>query len=559
MTDEEALDAVHEVMVAKGFSRAPVRGGGPPRYEGCLWPARRRVSMAVEFPCPAFTTLPHVILLDRSGELPGVTAHIETGDRLCYAAPGSIVPDMYDPTGTALLMLLLAERTLAACIAGEADGDVRAEFPQHWRGAAFLTELGADARSGPARLVPVFRKGELQTRILAREGGGAEWFPGVPGRKKDTEPAFLLNPGTELDLPAGMSVPDTLADLLLWAKRLKQGFEADIARAIEHRDFRKAGTNLFFTARNGCVGVHLEAAVPLSGRGFRPGFSAGLMLAHPAEIRLLRLSGQRVDRKFIFSRNLGSRPSLAGRRIALVGCGTIGSHLARLLVQGGAGSCPPGLLTLVDDDVLSAGNTGRHLLPPRWIGAPKADALAEELAGQFPGSRIRAVTRSAMDASVKLTGAELVIDATGEEGLSVALNSRFVAHRPNAPDALYVRLFGNGAAAQALFVRGTGGGACFKCLRPAAGQRSPFNPMKPDVEPTFAPAGCGEGAFQPFGPAAPVIAAGLASAMTMDWAAGYVEPALRTLRVDAGVTEHLPDCSPGAVEECPACGVGPAP
>ena len=56
-----------------------------------------------------------------------------------------------------------------------------------------------------------------------------------------------------------------------------------------------------------------------------------------------------------------------------------------------------------------------------------------------------------------LASYDLVVDATGEESLSLALNHGFVARRKEgtrAPAAIYVWLFGNGVAGQALLVDG---------------------------------------------------------------------------------------------------------
>lgn len=52
---------------------------------------------------------------------------------------------------------------------------------------------------------------------------------------------------------------------------------------------------------------------------------------------------------------------------------------------------------------------------------PKAEALKEELKRQFPHSKVDALTKSAFD-DPALFGAELIIDATGEEAVSEYLN-----------------------------------------------------------------------------------------------------------------------------------------
>ena len=53
-----------------------------------------------------------------------------------------------------------------------------------------------------------------------------------------------------------------------------------------------------------------------------------------------------------------------------------------------------------------------------------------------------------------LSGADLIIDATGEESLSIALNHHAVTHRPNFPPVLHTWIVGNGGATQALLCDG---------------------------------------------------------------------------------------------------------
>src|SRR3546814_17157262 len=55
------------------------------------------------------------------------------------------------------------------------------------------------------------------------------------------------------------------------------------------------------------------------------------------EIGLDRMTGTETDLRFCVERNLVGEPTLIGKKIAIVGCGTIGSNLAKMLVQAGAG------------------------------------------------------------------------------------------------------------------------------------------------------------------------------------------------------------------------------
>ena len=75
---------------------------------------------------------------------------------------------------------------------------------------------------------------------------------------------------------------------------------------------------------------------------------------------------------------------LAGKQVAIIGCGAVGSYAADLLYREGARR-----LTLVDPQLLRPGNAVRHLAPPSLAGLPKADAVKHVLLSyEFGGDDI---------------------------------------------------------------------------------------------------------------------------------------------------------------------------
>ena len=75
-----------------------------------------------------------------------------------------------------------------------------------------------------------------------------------------------------------------------------------------------------------------------------------------------------------YCRNPHERAALVRQHVAIVGCGSLGSALADILVRAGVGR-----LTLIDPEVLRVENLGRHILTSRDVGQPKAYALARRL------------------------------------------------------------------------------------------------------------------------------------------------------------------------------------
>ena len=89
--------------------------------------------------------------------------------------------------------------------------------------------------------------------------------------------------------------------------------------------------------------------------------------------------------------------------------------------------------------------------------------LANELSRAFPLAKVTFHNDSAL-VHAGLFDSDLVIDGTGEEALSEAINARHQA-LTSGPPMLYARIFRNGEAVQTLWVDGPGEGACYRCLR----------------------------------------------------------------------------------------------
>jgi len=566
----EAIAQIIEALAEEGFSF--VRASELPTFEGSVTVLGRTLRLKITFHRLDFTRLPRVVLLDRAKELPGHRAHVEDDDAICYSSPGTLILDMYTPGQHALTVLALVRRTLGEILSGTAEADLATEFPQHWRGAFEVpVVLPPNAHPGKAWVVRIRRQHDLEaatakrkpktpfeelleaaehdTFVLARTAGEKDTFDlGMIGiMKGHAVPAFLARTPRPLRLRQGEVLPSNLAEFLAWAEEVDPALREVLLRAVVAAD---GATFLFLRAPNGCVGV-----LTIAPKAWKAPM-AKMLRQHPEKVAVLRVSGVPADVDHAMTRNLAGTPTLAGRRIVLVGCGTIGGHLAKFLAQGGAGY-GGGRFDLIDDQTYAASNIGRHWLPPRQVGAGKAVACTAELSAMFRLSAIHGHWANAMECLDLINQADLVVDATGEEPLSVALNDVVVKARDRGPALLLVWLRGMGAAAQALFVPRTADGrGCLRCLRPLAGAwAAAADVMRPDApQAAEAPAACGEAAFVPYGVAAPAIAAGLAARMAMEWAAGDVCPSLRTVRVDLGATMAVEDFNLSADSACPACG-----
>ncbi len=121
-------------------------------------------------------------------------------------------------------------------------------------------------------------------------------------------------------------------------------------------------------------------------------------------------------------------PSIHRRKIALAGCGAIGSVAAELLTRGGSYD-----VALFDADNFEMGNQCRHTLDGTDLGRNKAEALASRLLSCNPLSTIRGFATSlplSPDLSLEpkgardvLAAADLLLDCTTDEGAFLSLNA----------------------------------------------------------------------------------------------------------------------------------------
>ena len=111
---------------------------------------------------------------------------------------------------------------------------------------------------------------------------------------------------------------------------------------------------------------------------------------------------------------------LADRRVTIVGCGAVGSHVADLLYREGIRH-----LGLIDGQLLRPGNAVRHLAPPRLVGLPKAKAVAEILLSYALGDGDIQPSQSKVAAPGRaleiLNDSDLVVDATADQRTTAML------------------------------------------------------------------------------------------------------------------------------------------
>lgn len=234
-------------------------------------------------------------------------------------------------------------------------------------------------------------------------------------------------------------------------------------------------------------------------RGYRAGKAPSGLTARPHYAKpCSRHNVERGYADWIHSRGgahrqPGAQPLLT-KRVLIIGCGAIGADVAQMLANAGVGT-----LRLVDQDLLTFDNIGRHLLGARDVGKLKSVALAEHLQRQFPHLDCKAILgkwEAIAEADSKLLrNHDLIISATGEWSSDSNLN--IFARSAAKPPVLFGWTEPHGIAGHGLLVETRGG--CLACGRDNAGEVTFRVTDWPEDSLQRVPA-CG-GFYQPYGAA----------------------------------------------------------
>lgn len=534
----------------------PIRRPGPARcFVGELQCAKGPVKVRLEISDWDFTTYPSLVILERPPFLPALTPHVSSDGFQCYFVQGRVVLDRYRPDHAIWQCIEQAQRELDRLSVSPTyrEREFEQEFGANWEigqcplpAPVLLAEADGDGAvpcfgiSVDGGLYVITASDEAQVNALAQARG----WPAPKSMKIGT---YLVRSTHSPTLPA--TLPATIADMFAWVKSWDPAAMKRIHVVLGQREW------LGFKA------IQFLIDSPAGWFGFFFDLNPSRALMHKRkpsdyrqhlynkgnELAITRVSVRQISPDFIHSRNL-QFPSLKDQRITLVGCGAIGGYLAQALVKLGAGS-GAGSLTLIDPDALGPGNLGRHFLGVDSLYKPKAIALQETLIRQFPHAKIIAEPAHAAYPS-DIVG-DLVIDATGEEAVSEAINAnrRAKSGTEDVP-VLHTWIVGNGECVQALWVDQRKY-ACFRCMRrnddPARSQRFPVI----DHDPETRIVGCS--AYTPYAVSAPMSASALAVDMIIDWLKGDVSPRFRTRSIEGADVRKIKNQNVSPLEGCPGC------
>lgn len=550
---------IHQALLSEGFKAIYDPQSKSHRYEGeveCLGQAYR---VSVLAPDPDLVKHPIIRLIDRPDTLPDPCAHIPANGEICYSQPGRDHFDVYHADAHILICLKEAARVLEAALRRSSTDDIQAEFLRYWDGEEhLLCDVGPNEPNGWFKLKrAIHRDSAGNGFLLVGNPEAFDRYENAGYQLIDEMPSRVFVTAAKSPPIAGSShwPPDNLGELMDWLKSVDSGSTySGLTRAICDAVPGEAGFYFLVRTLGSWWGVKLtedaKSKSTFKDHGKRTQRAwLKRVQRYGRKQTIERIIVERADEDYLVTRNLGERRGLGGKNILIAGCGTIGGYLADLLVRSGAGT-RGGSLTVCDNDLLLPANIGRHYLGVDRLYMNKANALCSDLGKVLPHAAVVPTSRDALEIPIKKY--DLVIDATGNESVSVALNRR-VLEEIYKTAGVFVWNEGDGIACQALLVD-SHKHACFRCLRHADGNPR-FSSIKDGGLVDYYRMGTGcDSAYIPYPAMVSMQAAALAAGVVLDWAEGRPGYRLRTITLDKERGREVPDKSPAPTKGCPACG-----
>lgn len=326
-----------------------------------------------------------------------------------------------------------------------------------------------------------------------------------------------------VDLPTRLSpsgFPTTVGELLA----LIEPVSRPLAEAIHHHLSWGNGSFLV-TLRIPTVTGHIDAAVSFSARaagkskevtrGFRQGHVPWEVVKTRARATTIdttvnRHAVQSVHALHIRTRG-GNGVDFSTKRVAVVGCGSLGGYVAHMLARMGVGS-----LLLVDNDILSWDNAGRHVLGGLQVGKKKAEALRVLLQMESPHLEIEKLDFNLEEvisiSPSRLQSVDLIVSTIGAWSVDYDLNY-WARRATGAPPVIFAWIEPHGIAGHAMLVHPIEGG----CLACGCNQWGEFRLSVTDPEATKQIQGRGcSGFFQPYGVAEMMPTAAMTARLAAD-------------------------------------------
>ena len=375
---------------------------------------------------------PRVALVDRPAFL--TWPHVEKDGLICLASDNLDV-DPKDPVGAVSWLLGQACPLIDKLMRGECIEDFRDEFLSYWnwkadhKGSQVISLINPGP---PSREVRVWC-GDPIYLIADDEEAIRQWllnFRRSLPKHFSTQRGMLVWSGSA---PIPAEYPESGPSLYKSLAASDKTAKDILGSLVLERPAQIVSLLGFATVNGPALGVaivrsrlhDLYGPADRIGKGFRPGAIPEKILVprYLGQSILARAPVERADHGWVHGRGHDERSSrLQNKRVAVIGCGSVGAAVAVALAQAGVGC-----MHLIDFDIMQWANISRHPLGAVHVGQKKASALAEKLRADFPHLKFESHVDD-VDALIRLRpeildACDLIISATGRWSVDARLDS----------------------------------------------------------------------------------------------------------------------------------------
>lgn len=418
----------------------------------------REVTLSVGLTASFPFELP-IIFIEPWKEL-GFLPHIEKDGYVCYASSEESMLDAERPLDILHNALSDAKQVLEDGSAGKNRDDFMEEYESYWRNLP-----GVEAMKSFLPLDQTLRRISVGIRNAGYsflcENDNADvtrYFNGSLPAKTTLQNALYipLKAGAVIYPPAFdeiWSLEDARKHIL---GNIDEPDARRLRKILKKRHHRSEFVAIHFKSPKGIdqlfgmLFTDVNGAHPLS-----PDGTCG---------RIVPIQLERMDKQYLLPRG-GGNTSMADKKVILIGCGSVGGHIAMELARSGIGH-----LTLVDHDELSPDNTYRHALGRSGTEEnirSKTVLLKREIEAKIPYIRISTVNnkieKALIDEDIDFRDYDLVIAAIGKPQVELLINDR-VCGDARMPPALFTWLEPHGIGGHAIVTQNGGTSGCLRCL-----------------------------------------------------------------------------------------------
>lgn len=534
-----SLEDVVAALKRRGFTYQRRTPKNWLQFSGQLTAAGSRHEVELKL-SPTLDLIPSIRLLSRAYD-PRLLPHLSPDGGLCYIAQGSYIFDWFNAPAQTIACVDRAEKILDDVLSDRLTEDLVDEFFVHWEPTRHCIYDFDQHRFNLGQVMAYAHgNGEDAIAYITDDKERALKKCSILGWKRPEQQISLVSVKSRARPIPDQTTwpPNSVSSVLIWLCKL----DNRCARAVDNLLLKayksKSPMALVVIESPGVPYAFIVNFVRATNRSKLKTYRPALY-----QLPIHRAKVHRLDEHYMATRNLPGEKSLAGRKISLVGCGTVGGYLAEMLVKAGAGTSG-GLLTLIDNDTLGPQNIGRHRLGFSSLFKKKAEQLKVELQRGHPSAMIEVIIEDAR--SVSFDDTELIIDATGEQALTEWLTWKL----SNTVPILACWVEGAGLAVRGI-LKAELDHACSRCIS-SNPKSNAFRIFVDTPEMVLKGHGC-EDLYVPFPASASVQAAALAMEMTQSWSDKVDGPTLRTRVLNSNLSVHFTDGTPPRMEGCPAC------